>query len=317
MSEWDTAYINNLPDSAFAVILPGGEKDSEGKTVPRSLRKLPHHNAAGAVDRPHLANAMARESQSDMTPAQHATAHTHLVRHEEAMGMGQGAPMKATLLDDDHFRLLAIPFGGPLKGKDLDGEYFTKRTDIKPDWFTSRPVLWHHGGDTLMGDAVVGKATDLTLEDDGWWVDVWMEHGQKRADLIKRLAARAPLYGSSGTIAYLKKAAPSGEILTWPYVEQTLTTSPQNTYSVLRPAKAMLEDFDSAGIPLDRAIKAWLGDLDALGTDLAPTSEASAVIAKAGRVLSAQNERRLREAMAMFQQALDEMAAASKPQEPA
>ena len=91
MAEWDTAYINNLPDSAFAVIEPGGTKDDQGKTVPRSLRKLPHHDSAGAVDKAHLANAMAREPQSDLTPAEHQKAHAHLMAHEKAMGMGEGA----------------------------------------------------------------------------------------------------------------------------------------------------------------------------------------------------------------------------------
>lgn len=63
-AEWTAAYINDLPDSAFACILSGGEKDESGKTVPRSLRKYPHHDASGAVDAAHLANARARVRQS-------------------------------------------------------------------------------------------------------------------------------------------------------------------------------------------------------------------------------------------------------------
>jgi len=49
-AEWDTEYINNLADNAFAVISAGGEKDAQGKTVPRTLRHLPHHNAQGDLD---------------------------------------------------------------------------------------------------------------------------------------------------------------------------------------------------------------------------------------------------------------------------
>lgn len=63
-AEWDTAYMNNLPDSSFAYIAPGGEKDSEGKTVPRSLRYFPYKDASGKVDLPHLRNALARAPQS-------------------------------------------------------------------------------------------------------------------------------------------------------------------------------------------------------------------------------------------------------------
>lgn len=52
--------INNLPDSDFAYIEPGGSKDSEGKTVPRSLRHLPIHDAA------HARNALARLPITDI-----------------------------------------------------------------------------------------------------------------------------------------------------------------------------------------------------------------------------------------------------------
>jgi HK97 family phage prohead protease len=53
-----SASINDLPDSAFAYIEPGGSKDSGGKTVPRSLRHFPVH------DKAHAANALARAPQS-------------------------------------------------------------------------------------------------------------------------------------------------------------------------------------------------------------------------------------------------------------
>ncbi len=56
--EKDTAAINDLPDSAFAYIEPGGEKDSSGRTVPRSLRHFPIHDEA------HVRNALARLNQS-------------------------------------------------------------------------------------------------------------------------------------------------------------------------------------------------------------------------------------------------------------
>jgi len=53
-----TASINDLPDSDFAYIEPGGSKDSSGRTVPRSLRHFPVHDAA------HTRNALSRAPQS-------------------------------------------------------------------------------------------------------------------------------------------------------------------------------------------------------------------------------------------------------------
>lgn len=62
---WTTAYVNDLPDSAFLHILPGGKKDSEGKTTPRDLRMFPYKDAEGKIDLPHLRNAIARIPQSN------------------------------------------------------------------------------------------------------------------------------------------------------------------------------------------------------------------------------------------------------------
>jgi hypothetical protein len=62
-AKWTTAFVNDLPDNSFAIIMPGGEKDDEGKTAPRNLRKLPYKDAQGNVDIPHLRNALARISQ--------------------------------------------------------------------------------------------------------------------------------------------------------------------------------------------------------------------------------------------------------------
>ncbi len=69
MAEWTTAYINQLPDSAFLYIAPGGTKDEEGKTVPRSLRFFPVKDADGKVDVAHLRNALARIPQAKIPQA--------------------------------------------------------------------------------------------------------------------------------------------------------------------------------------------------------------------------------------------------------
>lgn len=53
-----TAAINDLPDSAFAYIEPGGEKDADGKTTPRKLRHFP------IQDKAHVQNALSRAPQS-------------------------------------------------------------------------------------------------------------------------------------------------------------------------------------------------------------------------------------------------------------
>lgn len=212
--------------------------------------------------------------------------------------------MKASVLDDDHLRLLAFPFGGPIpapnapRGVDLDGEWFSERTDIKPSWFPFRLVDWHHRQDTLMAGTIIGKATlDEEPDEEGWWVDVWLKHGEKRLNLVKRLAERgAQLFGSAQSVPGMAKKAATGEILTFPYMRQALSTSPQNTLSVVRPFKATLDDLAAE----DAAPTAAFFDdlarfLDDLGSDPTPTLRGDGE-AKAGRILAARNEARLREA---------------------
>jgi len=58
MAEMTSAAINDLPDSAFAYVEPGGAKDAQGKTVPRSKRHFPVHDEA------HTRNALSRAPQS-------------------------------------------------------------------------------------------------------------------------------------------------------------------------------------------------------------------------------------------------------------
>ena len=57
-AEMTTGSINDLPDSDFAYIEPGGKKDAEGKTTPRDLRHFPVHDA------PHVRDALSRAPQS-------------------------------------------------------------------------------------------------------------------------------------------------------------------------------------------------------------------------------------------------------------
>lgn len=109
-AQWSAAEINNLPDAAFAVILPGGKKDASGKTTPRSLRMLPHHSSGvksgaenGSVDLPHLRNALARLEQSKMPAGDKSKARAHLMAHAKELlpseGGGDSKPTKKALED--------------------------------------------------------------------------------------------------------------------------------------------------------------------------------------------------------------------------
>jgi hypothetical protein len=78
-AKWSHAYIRQLPDSAFAVI----ERAPEGQR----LRRLPH--VTGALDLPHLCNALARLPQVKWRdPANATVARKHLKDHLGQVGPG-------------------------------------------------------------------------------------------------------------------------------------------------------------------------------------------------------------------------------------
>ena len=115
-AKMSNASINDLPDAAFAIIKPGGKKDANGKTVPRSLRMLPHHNSTvkdpndnKSIDLPHLRNALARVSQASLTPEQMARAKAHLNKHAKAVLPSYGGKnnVSKSLTDCEGWKLIS------------------------------------------------------------------------------------------------------------------------------------------------------------------------------------------------------------------
>lgn len=105
-AKWSTAMQNDLPDSSFAYIEDGGEKDDDGKTKPRSLRHLPYKDADGKVDLPHVRNALARLDQTQGIPdAEKSKIRSRL---EDLLPKDDG---KAAALDDAEVKDLPVLTG--------------------------------------------------------------------------------------------------------------------------------------------------------------------------------------------------------------
>jgi hypothetical protein len=78
-AKWSRQYIRQLPDSAFAAV----ETAPGGKTV----RHLPHHDAEGNLDIPHLCNALSRHGHVKWRdPANAEAARFHLREHVQEVG---------------------------------------------------------------------------------------------------------------------------------------------------------------------------------------------------------------------------------------
>lgn len=278
-AEWTTAYINDLPDAAFAYIEPGGEKDEEGKTVPRSLRHFPHHtmdvkdpDEHDTVDLPHLRNALARAPQSPFGEK----ALPHLRRHAKALGVGEAAEEEKGKKAEDAPEAIqereeepepviltavkahpsgivgwvcgyGAPFGGPFQGKDLDGEYFAPDTDFALDWYSERPVLYHHGLDAGTKTAVVGRQTKAEVTDLGVWIEAQLDRSNRYFDAIWKLVQEGKLFWSSGSLPHLVKRNADGKLERWPVVEFSLTPTPANPMALAEPAQVK-SHFKSVGL---------------------------------------------------------------------
>ena len=76
---WSQGYISALPDEAFAVV--------EVRPDATRARHLPHHDAEGRVDLPHLRAALSRLRQVRwVDPTNGERARRHLLEHFEELG---------------------------------------------------------------------------------------------------------------------------------------------------------------------------------------------------------------------------------------
>ena len=100
---WTRAYVHALPDGAFAVIhvWPDGTRS----------RHLPHHDANGRLDLPHLRSALARLDQvhwEDPTDAERAR--QHLLMHWEALnGHRRSIPVRSAVARKRSSMLGCVP----------------------------------------------------------------------------------------------------------------------------------------------------------------------------------------------------------------
>ena len=79
--------VDDLPDSAFLIVLLGGKVDETGRTVPRLLRVLPYKDVAGKIDRAQVRNALVKVSQINASAGVKVTALRKLLRIAHALGV--------------------------------------------------------------------------------------------------------------------------------------------------------------------------------------------------------------------------------------
>lgn len=114
-------------------------------------------------------------------------------------------------------------------GNDLDGEQFTRDTDLMLDLVPVKPVLYDHG--QRMVKHFIGKVTKAEVSDEGVWVEAELDRHAEYVDHVMRLVEKGALGWSSGSVGHLTRRE-GGVIKAWPVVEWSLTPTPAEPRTV-------------------------------------------------------------------------------------
>lgn len=146
---------------------------------------------------------------------------------------------------------------GSTKDTDLQGEFFSARTEFCLDWFGERPVLYHHGMDDSTGLKKIGVFKSIRVDDIGLWVQAQLDLRDRYARAVYDMVAAKQFGWSSGSVDHLVKIGENGEILVWPLIEGSITPTPaQPAKTAVRPIKST--DAMSNSIMTMQAFKAVL-----------------------------------------------------------
>ena len=172
---------------------------------------------------------------------------------------------------DTGWRVLGVPYGGPIEGRDLDGEAFTSETDIWLKTGDQVNVTYYHGFDPdEMGEkqkipALIGKATYVGADERGHWFEPVLDGDEPLAQRLMK-ASITELRASSGAVSHLVRKGAGGLISVWPVGELALFDmnewrKPANDFAVIEAkaeviAEAIPEAEESAVDAVEESVEA-------------------------------------------------------------
>ena len=169
------------------------------------------------------------------------------------------------------WRVLGVPFGGPIDGRDLDGEAFTPETDIWLKVGDKVNLTYYHGFDPdTIGKkqkipALIGRATYVGADERGHWFEPVLDSEEPLAQRLMK-ADITELRASSGAINHLVRKDAGGLISVWPVGELALFDinewrRPANDFAVIEAktekiAEAIPEAEESAVDAVEESVEA-------------------------------------------------------------
>ncbi len=115
--------------------------------------------------------------------------------------------------------ILGLPYGGPMMGKDLHGEFLTPRTVTEKVIGDTIPTSYFHGltpeGIRDKTPEFFEKAELVRVDEKGGWFRVKIDFAKKHANRILKSLENGTLRGSTGIAGNLRMAKPNGELTLW------------------------------------------------------------------------------------------------------
>lgn len=145
-----------------------------------------------------------------------------------------------------------VRFGTP-KDLDLEGDFFSKETELGVDQDSSLPVYFQHGFDSQLKNRRIGRGL-ARYDDAGLWFEAQLELRDEYERMVYELAEQGKLGWSSGAAGHLVEREQIGKayhIKSWPIGEASLTPTPAEPRNVALPVKSIYQpDPGSGGTPV-------------------------------------------------------------------
>lgn len=139
---------------------------------------------------------------------------------------------------------LAIPFSGP-DGADIQGDFFTPRTDFGLDITNKVRTVFDHGLSAYKGKRF--GVAELSIGEHGVFAKTQLDMDDPIARKVYRLAEDGKLFHSSGSVSRLvdrKSVGGKSEVTAWPLIEISLTEHPVDRRNRAAALKALLDTAD-------------------------------------------------------------------------
>ena len=158
-------------------------------------------------------------------------------------------PGPITIKSQTDTEAVVAGYGVVFGGKDLEGETFTKETELELGYVPVKSIFYDHTLNTKANGSL-GKTLSEDIDDVGVWVEAQIDRSKNYANAVLELIGQGIIGFSSGTASHLARRK-NGKILRWPVVEYSLTPTPAEPRTLgVSQIKAL---FDAAGLQMPEA----------------------------------------------------------------